>query len=1345
MSLSTEALLEERVMQLQAISQRRNGLLREMYHMLRRREQLGNVPTTDDEEEGVQLFLEKFDLEKHPDTGQISNLLEDEWPEVAQDAAWPVVEPRVSPDSPMSEPPASPSAEIDLHGLQDLQYPDSNIPEPTSMDVDDESIVAIAAQRRPTPQEEEEPESDDVLILKSASPTPPQTGVRQKTKAFMKRRSYISDDDDHDELYLIGSPSPRSLPSSRPSVALRSRTRSATREASRAISEAPQRFLSPLLEQRQEESAEPESITTKEELVDNDPLVSDRMEYSISQQYSEDSVADLLDPSTLASPSEPRRPPQYFTSVPSSTAATPLKFSIELEQAEGRKLEPVPDLYHFDPGYTLPPLSILPAEFNRKKPTKQQRKREKEKEKGEKLGEKGDSRKDEFVSMGINKWRAVLRANPVWKKLPKATKCLSTRDWDVGMSELRFIRTVDRIEALQEAGKWSFRQPKKQRGVGGLAKTHHDYLLDEMKWMRIDFREESRWKVALAYSLAHAAIEWHEAGSLRERIRRGICVLWRRPRPEDSGAFDEGIGDDDMDVEIPGTEEDRAVDSRGTTTPANDDNSEDDSEEEHEQDKDVINVLEPSVILEEEIRHQEAESRAVEQGRETQGAEQVQPKMEDVDDLSALRRGQDAMDVDSQDAMKNASNSTHNLAAPTKPEDISADSVQGLKENAHDPLLGKHVLGGESTARSAPKHKSRTNVYAPLREQITYAEIDKLFLDFDDLDLTKGMSQLSAEDHALSVPPPPTDLSEIFPDLQPLTLLDVVTPSTSSGVTESRKKSDKRADKEKDDPNLRAEDTTYTKLVPLNRFMHSKPTLLGALQPAKHWKDGHWDHLEEIPVVAEFVSPSSRTIDDNMCTLFEGSKSNSPSVGSSLLPAPPKEGRKRVEHTWTVSDDLLLKHLAERYPNNWSLIADAYNSSKVTIVTDKRSPWDCFERWNVRWADRGRSGAPDATSAATEEVSQPPTPVVTSSMTTRNKRSASTSVALSAAANSNGGAAANAEVRKRKRHSLMHDVIRKSLKKREAALKTPNSASRKSSSVVHDTHGQYNKMPRLTPQELGRMKAEKEARENQELTLRRRGEAELARQQQLLQTQQQRLQPQGQPQQGQPQQQQPQQPQQQQQQQQGPNGVIRTPGGSLPSGQVVPQIRSQVGISQQQQRISNPMALANARLSPSQMLQVHAQAAQVRAQAQAQVQAQAQALALAQAQTHGQAQAQQSAAPSVLSAAAPALSAAHLSPPYAARATSSSPAIPQQSPPPQVGTPTSATSLSRPPSAQQSHAGIATPSQVPMNALARSAGHYYMPAMHGGQYTAEQIEHAIRLHNSMRVRVLYTSCSNTES
>lgn len=88
---------------------------------------------------------------------------------------------------------------------------------------------------------------------------------------------------------------------------------------------------------------------------------------------------------------------------------------------------PLERRYQFNPQYTLPPLKSLPAEFNRKaRPSKLQRK----KEKAEKEGKK-DKDKDDFVPMGSTKWVVTAKVNPVSKKLARANKCLSTRDWMV--------------------------------------------------------------------------------------------------------------------------------------------------------------------------------------------------------------------------------------------------------------------------------------------------------------------------------------------------------------------------------------------------------------------------------------------------------------------------------------------------------------------------------------------------------------------------------------------------------------------------------------------------------------------------------------------------------------------------------------------------------------------------------------------------------------------------------------------------------------------------------------------------------------------------------------------------
>ena len=63
------------------------------------------------------------------------------------------------------------------------------------------------------------------------------------------------------------------------------------------------------------------------------------------------------------------------------------------------------------------------------------------------------------------------------------------------MTELKLIKTFDRIDALIDAGRWSFRQPKKQRGVGGLMKTHWDYLMDEMVGIGLAVTSGARSKV----------------------------------------------------------------------------------------------------------------------------------------------------------------------------------------------------------------------------------------------------------------------------------------------------------------------------------------------------------------------------------------------------------------------------------------------------------------------------------------------------------------------------------------------------------------------------------------------------------------------------------------------------------------------------------------------------------------------------------------------------------------------------------------------------------------------------------------------------------------------------------
>jgi chromatin modification-related protein VID21 len=170
-----------------------------------------------------------------------------------------------------------------------------------------------------------------------------------------------------------------------------------------------------------------------------------------------------------------------------------------------------------------------------------------------------------------------------------------------------------------------------------------------------------------------------------------------------------------------------------------------------------------------------------------------------------------------------------------------------------------------------------------------------------------------------------------------------------------------------------------------------------------------------------------------MPELFDPTGSRPINAFNPGLPLPPKDARRRAaEQIWTSSDDLLLKTLMEKYPNNWPLISESFNSSRVAPSTDKRTAWDCRERWSVRWGSGSLLAQPGeqagTNGAAQEGPTSPVTPTV-GQMTTRGvKRLASTSVAANTVS-SNGSAT---DAKKRRSHNIIYEHLRKASKKRES-------------------------------------------------------------------------------------------------------------------------------------------------------------------------------------------------------------------------------------------------------------------------------------------------------------------------
>lgn len=393
------------------ISRRRNELLREMYHMMQRRENAGAFSIFDDEEDedGLHDWLEKYDINKKfvalftdslpdmliltsPDSGMVSNIPESE---LCATSSYPnhdesklitnETQEVIDADSPMSEPPASPRSEVSVQ-----------------LDV---------------------PESDSPFAASKPEGTPP--------SATPMSGKHLTPDVEPDELNLVDlshSPSLRSISH---------RSQSLTHRTSRSKSRTFSPPTEPLIT----------SLDKVREVAES--LVEEQMDVTMDVPMQEDREPspDLILPSSSPVMEKQKSPlrtivhttvdvttiqPSLLIPTPTSPAADPA-FSFDEAEIEPHE-EALPDAdtsidaqrhHHFNPAYTLPPLRSLPPEYLRKGKSVKQKKRDKERDKAD------GKNKDEWTPMGLTKWGATVRANPVWKKVSRATKCLSTRDWGV--------------------------------------------------------------------------------------------------------------------------------------------------------------------------------------------------------------------------------------------------------------------------------------------------------------------------------------------------------------------------------------------------------------------------------------------------------------------------------------------------------------------------------------------------------------------------------------------------------------------------------------------------------------------------------------------------------------------------------------------------------------------------------------------------------------------------------------------------------------------------------------------------------------------------------------------------
>lgn len=331
------------------------------------------------------------------------------------------------------------------------------------MDVDDgPDAAALTSLPSPLAHSREKVELDTVVRPPSQTLSPQHLALGN---SHHQDRPDEEDDDDRDELDIIGSLSPSHSRSQSSAPPTRTSTLEPQFQHKSPISlpsdvNAPSPISPP---------PEPNNIDDEQSDVDmalSDPE-DDDMQVPVATALNSDSGANPrpmlpgTDPAvegsiTMRSVTPPqslapisvdlpsRHSPKFIALPPSAIAGLPA-FNFDPEPKGEQEISPVSQRLvppkqargHFNKSYKLPPLKTLPVEFHRKtKALKQQRKKEREREKSGKSTDK-DSKgevKDEWTPMGINKWGATVRANPVYKKVGRATKCLSTRDWNVGVA-----------------------------------------------------------------------------------------------------------------------------------------------------------------------------------------------------------------------------------------------------------------------------------------------------------------------------------------------------------------------------------------------------------------------------------------------------------------------------------------------------------------------------------------------------------------------------------------------------------------------------------------------------------------------------------------------------------------------------------------------------------------------------------------------------------------------------------------------------------------------------------------------------------------------------------------------
>lgn len=130
------------------------------------------------------------------------------------------------------------------------------------------------------------------------------------------------------------------------------------------------------------------------------------------------------------------------------------------------------------------------------------------------------------------------RSRPLLDVLQTANKTVSTENQHAAAEAVHEYRTLKKIYQMQSASRWSFRQLERSQEPRRPPNVW-DNLLGQMKAMRTDFREERKWKHAIARKMAHWCAEFVASGPRQRKLLQVKVrpnASFRRDRAGSNGA-----------------------------------------------------------------------------------------------------------------------------------------------------------------------------------------------------------------------------------------------------------------------------------------------------------------------------------------------------------------------------------------------------------------------------------------------------------------------------------------------------------------------------------------------------------------------------------------------------------------------------------------------------------------------------------------------------------------------------------------------------------------------------------------------------------------------------------------